>query len=46
MKTNEVQTTKIIVECKTDIGNGAAGSRTLETGPKEIIQVERSHPDM
>ena len=46
MKTGEIETIKIIVKRKTDIGNRAAGFRTLESGPDEIFQTERSHPDM
>ena len=46
MKTDEIETIKIVVERKTDIGNRAAGFRTLETGPDEIFQTERRHPDM
>ena len=46
MKTDEIQTTKIIVERKTDIGNRAAGFRTLEAGPDEIFQTGRRHPDV
>ena len=46
VKTDEIQSTKLIVERKTDIGNRAAGSRTLESGPKEIVQAERRHADM
>ena len=46
MKTDEIETIKIIVERKTDIGYRAAGFRTLESGPDEIFRTERSQPNM
>ena len=46
MKTDEIEPIKIIVERKTDIGNRAAGFRTLEAGPDEIFQTGRRHPDV
>ena len=46
MKTDEIETIKIIIERKTDIGNRAVGFRTLKSGPDEIFRTERSQPNM
>ena len=46
MKTDEVKTGKIIVECKTDIGNRAVGFRALASSPGKIFQTEGRYPDM
>ena len=46
VKADEIQSTKIIVERKTDIGNRAAGFRTQESSSDEIFQTERSQSNM
>ncbi len=46
VKAYEIETIKIIVERKTDIGNRAAGLETLESGPGEVFRTESRHPDM
>ena len=46
MKTDEIETIKIIVERKTDIGNRPAGFRTQESSSDEIFQTERSQSNM
>ena len=46
VKAYEIKTVKIIVERKADIGNRAAGLRTLESGLNDIFQTERLQSDV
>lgn len=46
VKAYEIKSVKIIVERKTDIGDRAAGLRTLESGLSDIFQTERLQSDV